>query len=92
MQTGTDSLNSPPSSATIKTGDGGRGLAAQKTFTTTGTATAAFASVNCPKVKYLCNVMTVGTGASYNDAKPDAVSNIFCDDVKDRIVCSPGII
>ena len=83
-----DTLSSPKASVAITPGDDVRGLSAQNSFTTSGNSTANFASADCPNVKFLCVSLLVGMGASFKDA--DTTNNIFCDDVRRRIVCSPG--
>ena len=88
-----DTLSFSPVTLTITTGDVSQALAAQApAITFTGTATVTVNPYQCPNVRYMCVLLSAGSGALYTDAETSSSSNIQCTDIRNNVICTPGMM
>ena len=88
-----DTLSFSAVTPTITNGDVSQALAAQASaITFTGTASITVNPSQCPDVRYMCILLSAGSGALYTDADTSSSSNIQCTDITSNIICTPGMI
>ena len=88
-----DTLSFSAVTPTITSGDVSQALAAQApAITFTGTASITVDPSQCPNVRYMCILLSAGSGALYTDADTSSPSNIQCTDIRSNVICTPGMM
>ena len=86
-----DTLSFSAVTPTITSGDVSQALAAQApAITFTGTASITVDPSQCPNVRYMCILLSAGSGALYTDADTSSPSNTRCRNIEMYVTCLPG--